>query len=213
MPPIVIAAGIAAGGAIAGGAITAHGASQQASAAEKAAAQAAATQRQQQQQNRTDQMPWLVAGGAAENQLARLLGLNTQAQQNKMLTADTANVASTLSGMSAAGALNYAQTVGDPNVSASREQTQSWIAQGIPFQVVNGVAVKTAPTGQQQTDPTMTAQDAGAGGQGSDFGSLMRPFGAADFQTDPGYQFRLVRAQSSSSRAPPRRGCSSQART
>lgn len=189
----LLGGGLMGGGSILGGLFGKSGANAQADAIDKATAAALAQQNQQQDLNRADLMPWMTAGAGAENKLAELLGIDTRPAAAQFQQNVVSGITSKLSGMKPADALKYAQTAGDPNVSASREQTLQWAAQGIPFTTVNGIAVKTGVAGADTRGGTMTAS--ADPGQASDFGSLLKPFGAADFQTDPGYAFRLQQGQ------------------
>lgn len=67
-----VATGVTVGGSILGGVLGSSSAKKAAKAQEQASQAAIAEQRRQYDQTRTDQMPWLLAGNSALNQLQQL---------------------------------------------------------------------------------------------------------------------------------------------
>lgn len=133
-----------------------------------AAAAAANAQLTQYGQTRSDQMPWLQAGGGAINQLAYLMGLTPfQPQTSQRLERFTP-------GYQQGGGAHRPHTGGMPTLGSGPPGTQS----GQPY-------YGQGPAGGQPGIP-VTQNYAGGG-----FGSLATPFGMQQFQQDPGYQFRL----------------------
>jgi hypothetical protein len=186
--PAFALGGLAVGSAIAGG-IASHNA---AGAIQGAAKNANNSQLAFNAKNNAALAPFTNFGTNSADKLAFLLG-------EKSPSADTSSIESSLSGMTPAQALQSAQTMGSPMVSASKEQTQSWIDQGVPFKVVNGIAVRT----DGGSGNTMDATQAGGG-----FGSLLKPFDNSMFQADPGFQFRLQQGEQAIQRAAAARGAS-----
>lgn len=91
MPPVVIAAGVAAAGAIAGGAIASHGASKAAQAQTQAAEQANQTQLQIFNQQRADAAPWRQMGLQALGRLGQLYGFGSTAGTTPVASAANNN--------------------------------------------------------------------------------------------------------------------------
>lgn len=167
--------GIAAGvGAVGGAAISAGASKKAAKAGADASAQAAAYQQAQYDQTRQDQTPFRQAGVSAINQLQALLGLSSGGplpQTAENFDAD-------------------AYLAANPDVAKS-----SWD----PWTHYNqmgrneGRQYYYTPQAQDQMQRAQAAQQSAQGN--GQFGSLMRNFTADDFETDPGYQFRLGEGQ------------------
>lgn len=207
------------------------GAAMQSNAAGKAAdAQAGAAraginaQISQYDQTRLDQEPWRRAGGSAINQLSYLLGLPgygpAATRPNGTLGALGRKPAGTLS---MGGA-----TLPTPNQIAAPGTGPKKLGASEAFGVVNqlsetepggifdpsGEAVQTQGGGGagQTINYTMNPgsgvwePDTSSYGQLGDFGSLSRDFSMADFEADPGYQFRFDEGQKALERSASARG-------
>ena len=77
-----VATGVTVGGSILGGVLGSSSAKKAAKAQEQASQAAIAEQRRQYDQTRTDQMPWLLAGNSALNQLQQLNSGNFESFQS-----------------------------------------------------------------------------------------------------------------------------------
>lgn len=206
------------------------GAAMQSNAAGKAAdAQAGAAraginaQISQYDQTRQDQAPWRNAGGAAINQLSYLLGLPGYGP-----AAPRTNLA-TIGRRAPAGTLSMGgATLPTPNQIAAPGTGPKKLGATEAFGVVNQLS-ENEPGGI--FDPSGEAvQTQGGGGAGQtinytvnpdsgvwepdnspyaqlgDFGSLSRDFSMADFQADPGYQFRFDEGQKALERSAAAKG-------
>lgn len=172
--PIALGA-IALGGSIFGGVMAKKGADKQAEAATQASTQANNTELQMYNQNRQDLAPWRTAGGNAVNTLSQLI----------------------------APPGSYSATPGRTAMPVASGSTARY---GGPLPVAPGRAgpgfngQHDAMAGGQaallRSNPQALKVSAGqqAGGQqagSTPAGSLWNNFSANDFQTDPGYDFRL----------------------
>lgn len=178
------------GGALLGAGAAKDAAKTQANSADSASA----TQLQMYNQTRDDQAPWRNVGGSAVNRLAYLAGLNpatgTGAAPNTAfgdLTYDNGQWASTSLRNQAAEGGNFG-----PNDEA---RYQALIQQRLAG-IDNPVAAYQAQT--QATQQAATNDPA--------YGSLTRGFTMADYQADPGYQFRLDQGQQALERSAAARG-------
>lgn len=170
--------GIAAGaGALGGAAISASASKKAAKAGGDAAAQAAAYQQAQYDQTRQDQTPWRNVGTNALNELAIRLGV-----ANPVLGSD---IPRTEENFDAAAYLR-------DNPDVARAGADPW-GHYQTFGKVEGREFEYRPEVVQEQDALN--KRIGAAQQSGEFGNLMRNFTAADFQTDPGYQFRLGEGQ------------------
>lgn len=114
---------------------------------------------------REDQMPWMGAGTSGLNQLSALLGIDAGPNQTEQ-------------NFNAARYLELNPDANEYMRTSGNSAYQHWIADG------------RRRTGDfWNTDPN--AYRAGSAG----FGSLNKPFTQADFQQDPGYQFRLAEGE------------------
>ena len=162
-----LAIGVGAAGSIAGGLLAKKGADTQARAAERAQAEAVAEQRRQFDINRSDLMPWLQSGSGAVQRLAYLLGIPV----------------STLTRAVSTGA----PSMNGRGISEGRYRNGRYRDLEL---MADGEGVYSMPWEAGAGEPTSTAI-VPAGQPDGDFGSLMRDFSTGDFQTDPGYEFRL----------------------
>ena len=175
----VIAIGAVGAGAV--GAIASSNAAGKASKAQsQAAADANATQMAQYEQTREDQTPWRDSGALALNALNNGLGLNMGAGMNSMYGAPTESRAS----FDADAYMAANPAVADPAQWASGDAyshyQQYGKAQGAAF---TGTAKYNQQVAAMQNPQAQTTQ--------AGFGDLNRKFTQADFQADPGYQFRM----------------------
>src|SRR5689334_22835856 len=165
--PLAVMGGLAIGGAIAGG-VASHNAAQ---AMKGAANQANRDQQGYDARNEAALSPYKTMGRNAASQLAYLTG-----EADPM--ADTSGINASLTGAGTSqDALHTALKMGDPRVSTSAEMTKQWDAQGIPYQIVNGIAVRS-DMGQGGGNPAYSSTAGGAG-------SLLHQFTGADLPNDP----------------------------
>lgn len=183
-----LALGIAASvaGSVGSGLLARSGANRQAQAAEEATRSANATQLQMFNQNRQDLMPWTQAGSAAVQRLAYLLGLGDP---------------------NAGAAGGQPQPIAfRPGAGENLQRLRDLQGDGPLFRELQGAEFDGGDTG----DTTVTGVPTGVASTGTvpggDFGSLMRDFTSADFQTDPGYDFRLAEGARALERSAAARG-------
>jgi hypothetical protein len=174
----IITGALAAGSSIAGGVLANKGANAQANAVKDSSAAAIAEQQRQYDLNRQDLAPWRNNGGAANNKLAYLLGIGPQSPSASNGTQSLANSGNTQS----FGGRDIAQYGGGRDSRFARN------AEGRP--TVDGMPVMyDSASSPQQAASTQFVQPDGT--STSDYGSLLKDFSTADFQADPGYNFRL----------------------
>lgn len=191
----VTAAAVGAAGAIGGAVISSKASGKAAQAGQNAANQDAALQWGLYQQQRQDQYPYRYAGTNALNELAMRLGLGTY-NPNSLATANLVDLSS---GVPTANQDLY-------NTNAAYRQawdqlaTQHYQQYGKAYNGDSSVeminqALRSALAPQIAAEQEQqTAQDA-ANKANPLYGSLLRNFTAADFQTDPGYDFRIQQGQ------------------
>ena len=180
---------VAVGGAtLVNGMMSSNAASNAASGAQASANQANATNQAQYDQTRADATPWRNAGGASMNQLGYLMGLpgyGPQSQQGGSLGSSMGGPRTVMGGLGTGpegrvpkqqSGIEGATANGGP-LQLTNDQQSAW------DQGVQGGSLGQA-MGQDQGSP---AYNSAMGG----YGSLSTPFSATNFQTDPGYQFRL----------------------
>jgi hypothetical protein len=167
---IIGAAAIGAGSSVASGVLANKGANAQAKAATESAKMANDTEWKMYNQNRTDLAPWRNSGQTALNELNYLMGLAPQ---------QTAPQSAAYNPMGS-------------NALLSQKPTQMMVdAQGNRYP--QDIALRPGQT--SQTIGTVTPFPGTQTQHSGAFGSLMKDFSAADFQTDPGYEFRLAEGQ------------------
>lgn len=189
-------------GAVAGAAVTvvggylssksasdaAQGAADSSSAASRYAAD---LQKQEFDQQRQDQMPWLQNGTSALNRLSYLTGVGPGGMQTKD------QIRSALLSKFTHGPAPAPFTPTTPNSATSFNPATYGGATGATgYGAPAASPVVYAPAGgPNNVDDTglNAAVDKAFAAQHADpaYGSLTRNFSNADFQTDPGYQFRL----------------------
>ena len=193
---------ITAGANIIGGMNAGNAAENAAETQANAANASTGEQRRQYDINRADNLPFMQTGTAANNKLAQLLGLSTAKQAegrdaiyNRLKGAYT----------------NTTQTqLQNPYQSSSRDEGDGygWFSQP---QYLSNTAVDTTGLNsavdaeyQKQLDAYNQANNASA--NDPSYGSLMKDFSMADFQADPGYQWRLDQGQKALERSAAARG-------
>lgn len=190
--------GIAAGAVV--GAVGSSIAANKASKAQQSAADTASnTELQMYNQTREDQLPWLNTGTTALNRLAYLTGLNP--------------TSSSPTGTSPGGT-QFDDLVYDSATGKwSSDKLHSQAAEGGDFgpndearyqallqQQVGGIP-NAVQAYQQQSTATQNAANSDPA-----YGSLTRPFSMADYQADPGYQFRIDQGNQALERSAAARG-------
>lgn len=135
------------------------------SAQTDAANQANATQLKMYNQNRADLAPWRSTGVAAQNRLAQLLGLKSDATSGGDYYSANPDAYS-------AAWHKYSDPYG--YVDESHPAYQEILGKTIADLKAQGIT----PAGGQPENS-------------ADFGSLLKDFSAKDFEADPGYGFRL----------------------
>ncbi len=174
----MIGIGIAASAAssVASGVLAYKGATAQARAAERATELGVGEQRRQFDITQRNMAPWLGAGTAAVQRLQFLLGLSGQP-----------------TGQPAVGGSRGGFDSPDLR-DGNRFDRLSQFADGDGFDVdrFRGAAVAGGGGVPAEDDP--------------EFGSLMRDFGLEDFETEPGYEFRLAEGAKALERSAAARG-------
>jgi hypothetical protein len=178
-------------GSVAGGYMSSQASKSAAGTVAGASDRANAISDAQFQQTRTDMAPWRNAGSSAIGQLSYLLGLPGFEPRS---TAPAGQPGSTqLRTLGSRGpVLSYQDLSG-------RERAPGMAQQLGMDEVSTGTGNPAGPS--YDYDPTTGEWTPAANGGGTyntqlgDFGSLSRDFGIADFQADPGYEFRLQQGQ------------------
>lgn len=177
--------GIASAGAsVAGGLIGRSGANAQAEATERASAAAVAENRRQYDTTRADLKPWIDTGSEAVRMLAHLLGLGP-----------------------APGSQTFTNASGRPIPGPNRFDPDALPRRGGP-----SGSGSFGPGRRMFLDSPEIIGAPVPGGQGANrfdpatFGSLEKDFTLADFQQDPGYEFRLAEGQKAIERSAAARG-------
>ena len=176
-------------GAAVGGALIGAYSSNKASSAQENSANAAIAAQKESEKTQTDlNKPFRDNGLTAQNRLMYLLGLSPQPG---MQTKDQIRQ-SLLSQFTTPGAGSIGRYTGRRD------------ANGFPLEEVMSHAPGTVNEAglQAAIDKQFAAQNQG----NSDYGSLTRNFGQSDFNTDPGYQFRLEQGQKAMERSQAARG-------
>lgn len=161
--------------------------------------EAIAENRRQYDQTRADQAPWRGAGSSAINRLSYLLGLDTGGGEYG-------------GGVEAADAIRARFA---PHFTTQGQMREVFGANAGDSNAVSGVSTIRDPDFVNEAGLSAAvnaelqrqqAAQAASQPKGSDFGSLMRRFGLSDFQTDPGYQFRLSEGEKGINRSLAARG-------
>lgn len=186
---------------ILGGVLGGKAASEQAAGAIDASTAANQTEFDQQQLTRSDLGPYTNLGSGAAATLANLEGIappagaggptSDQSKQLSTLQTSLKWYQDVLAGRGAPG-----WNGGAPSNAATRAKLQGEM-QSVQQQITSL---------QEQLQNQQNQAAAAAGQDKSQFGSLLKPFDTADFQTDPGYQFRLSEGQKALERSEAARG-------
>ncbi|KKK64542.1 hypothetical protein LCGC14_2983150, partial [marine sediment metagenome] len=169
------------GGSVASGLLAKAGAGKQARAAERATELGVGEQRRQFDITQRNMAPWLGAGTAAVRRLQFLLGLSGQ---------PTGQPAGTPSAGYYRGYDDPSLRDGGPYGGQSRYQRLSEFGDDFDPTRFRGAGAPGGVPGED--DP--------------EFGSLMREFGLEDFETEPGYEFRLAEGAKALERSAAARG-------
>lgn len=187
----VTAAVVAGAAAVGGAAISANASKKAARAQGDAAAQQAQVQYDIYQQQRLDQSPWRNVGSNALNELAMRLGVGGSGAASGGSLAN-ASLVDTSSGIPQPNAELYA---------TNEAYRRAWDQQLQEHQAGFGSGY-TAYSDPSMLDTQLRGRlgpEIAAASQAQQqnplYGSLLRNFQASDFETDPGYQFRLGEGQ------------------
>jgi hypothetical protein len=187
-----------AAAALAGGLMSSKASSKASKAQQQAAQQAQAEVSRQYDTTREDLSPWRTAGSSAIDRLQFLLGIGGSGSTNPA-------VGSAKNALSQAES-EYQALLGSASSGTSGAPQYEWVNIGdgtkewTPVrpqagQQPSGGGVDSASlaAARQRVDAArnaLTQAQAQPFSPGAGYGSLMQPFGLADFQADPGYQFR-----------------------
>jgi hypothetical protein len=180
----ITAAAVGAGTSIAGGMMARSGAEDQAQAAERSSAAAIAENRRQYDQNRTDLAPWRNVGAAAIQKLGYLMGLTVPGSTTAGGTGTPAT-----SGTSRFATMPGSSSPTNPPGTDPRMVSMDGTGPGPKPQfdarnIPDGASLRALIAARQGTPAPNPNTD-------PEFGSLNRDFTLADFEKDPGYEFRL----------------------
>jgi hypothetical protein len=185
MPPAIIAAGIGAVGAIGGGLIASSGAKKAAATQAQAAQQAQDAQERAFERQVQLQEPFRQGGLTAQAQIMNLLGLG----------APPSAAGATVDVRQNPQAYGLRE-INIPSVFGSAPQSFYLDAQGNTVDDIEAYAAQNP----------ITAPAPAGGAPPSEFGSLAKPFGAEQFQQDPGYAFRQAEGMKALERSAAARG-------
>lgn len=200
--PFLALGGASVLSSIIGGLFGKSAATEQAAAGLDASTQANQIQFNNQQLTRSDLSPYTSLGTGAAATLANLEGIAPTGGTSSGPTADQTNQLQTLQ-----TSLQWYQDVlagkgapgwngGAPSNAATRAKLQGEM-QGVQQQIT---------TLQEQVGDQQKQAAAAASQDPSQTGSLLKNFSASDFQTDPGYQFRVAQGQQALERSAAARG-------
>ena len=187
----VTAAVVGGAAALGGAAIAANASKKAANSQRDAASQQAQLQYDQYQQSRQDQAPWRNVGSNALNELAMRLGIGGSGAASGGSLAN-ASLVDTSSGIPMPNAELYAtndayRRAWDDQLAAHQAGFGSgYTAYSDPSMLDTQLRARLGPE---------IAQASQAQQQNPLYGSLLKNFTAQDFQTDPGYQFRIGEGQ------------------
>lgn len=197
-------------GSVASGAIGAHAAGSAANAAANASLEGTkltvASNEKMYNQTRSDQLPYMAGGAAALGRLDYELGLpNLQSSTQAGYKA----------GFGPQGSAYIPSSGGNPVVGYGPPSSTPAMNPGSLNTFQQGVTGKAAQygNGDPRTVPGQNGKNAAAPAATTvsytadpSYGSLMHDFSASDFQTDPGYEFRLSEGQKALDRSAAARG-------
>jgi hypothetical protein len=161
-------------------------------------------------ENKADAQPWYQTGTAAVGQLGKLMGLNgTSANANpstrqglidqykgQFTTSNTTANAGPEQYVGPDGSVYFGSLNDAKNQYGQKTNFKPYEANA--FQRLNGAPQTTTTTDQAALNKyvdDLIAKQGAANESDPAFGSLAKNFGMDDFQTDPGYQFRLAEGQ------------------
>lgn len=154
--------------------------------------------------NRADAQPWYQTGTAAVGQLSKLLGLNgTSANTNPstrqgLIDQYKGQFTSTTQPTNAGQKTYYDKKTGKIATNNSFIESMNPMWRDMNYSVLNTQPSSTSTTdtaGLNKYVDDLLAKQGTANESDPAFGSLAKSFGMEDFQTDPGYQFRLDEGQ------------------
>lgn len=203
---LAVSAAASAGSSIVGGVLANKGAQAQAEAAERSTAAAIAESRRQFDITQKNLAPWLQTGSEALRYLGFLMGLGPDPNQQRPAPAPgTPNIPinfesllaaqERLDARNAGGRIPFGRTAIAPLGGIPLGETDRARSPGIPL---GETAI--APSGNRFALPGGTTLNP------ADFGRLTRSFSLADFEKDPGFQFRLDEGQKLIERSAAARG-------
>jgi hypothetical protein len=193
------------GSAVVGGIASSSASSKAAKAQQKSAADANATQLKMFNQSRDDQAPWRAYGEGGLNELAYRLGISAPGstgagQANQLATASqTPQVAQEIESYGSIRNrlmpqyMEMVTQLGGEGDSVVRAVNNAKLESAIDAEMKRQQStVNAAP--QPSAPQQAVQQGAARPGQQNDpnFGSLLRDFSLADFEKDPGYDFRMA---------------------
>jgi hypothetical protein len=198
-----------------GGSLIAANASGKASDAQAAASETAgarsdrqydltrADQLKQYEQVRTDQAPYRAAGSGAIQRLSQRMGIDTPVSSQAPETREQI-----MQRLTPQYTTQSAAQAATPGIESYYNDGETYYRSGAgqeptPAPVTNSAGLNAA------VDAEFAKQQAQAGQmqpRGADFGSLDKKFTLADYQADPGYQFRLDQGELGIKRAASARG-------
>lgn len=190
MPALGAVAGVV--GSVAGGLISSRGAKKAADAQASAADRQLQLQREMYEQQREDQAPWRNVGGNALNQLAMMLGIDGYSMGNTPGSLNGQDLVMIENGV----------PVANPDLYASNAAYRDAWDRGLAHHVQKfggGFRFDSDPNAiESYLKRELADEMEGENRVARDnplFGSLMKRFSTEDFQTDPGYEFRLGQGQ------------------
>lgn len=230
MVATAVSAVASVGGSLLSSKLSSNASNKAAKAQQNAAQTANSDVLQMYNQTRSDLAPYRASGTAANNQLSYLMGLTPgvdSAAAGQGFSAgsepgSTSNVVSALPGNVVQAIRNFKSN--SPNLmfpdgsDAMVEHTAAKIAGMTPDQYnawlsSNGLSGVDQSVFSNALNPPPVTGSASNNGYGSTvntgtgaFGSLTKPFTAADMQVDPGYQFRLSQGNTAINNAQAARG-------
>lgn len=175
------------GAAVVGGAVAANGAKKAASTQAAAADRATEAQREMFERQVELQEPWRNAGQQGLNVLQQYLGLTTPQQVQQQAATPVFD--------------EQAYLAANPDVAAELNGgvNRGWSTGQQHYDLWGRAEGRNAPMTAQSNVPG--AASAAPAINANQFGSLLKPFGASDFQADPGYAFRQAEQEKALTRA------------
>lgn len=197
--PLTLSAGLSAGSSLLGGLFGGDSADKAAEAQVAAAQAGIEEQGRQYDTTRRDLAPWRKTGRLAVNQLQFLLGLGEPSSYNpavgraRKAVSDAEREYNAL--LAAAEAPATPGTERDGANYGENWDSGAVATPATPGGTVDAGALSAARGRLDAARNALQSAQSQDYDPGEGFGSLMRPFGLEDFETDPGYQFRLGQGQ------------------